>query len=104
MAGGNIGQRLGPRLGEQQLRQGFALLLILSASLSGVEAWRRQQRSSPALERAALEAWPLLARQAPCLLIKDAAPLSDSSTRPGRSPWLHRRPPETRTPETPPAW
>jgi uncharacterized membrane protein YfcA len=36
------GQRLAPRLNDQQLRRGFSALLIGSALLSGVEAWRRQ--------------------------------------------------------------
>jgi len=40
--GAAAGQRLAPRLNDQQLRRGFSALLIGSALLSGVEAWRRQ--------------------------------------------------------------
>ena len=42
--GGTLGQRLGPRLSEQRLRQGFSALLLVSALLSGIEAWRRQHQ------------------------------------------------------------
>lgn len=55
LAGGAVGaaagQWLAPRLSERRLRQGFSLLLIGSALLSGAEAWRRQpshgQRAQP---------------------------------------------------------
>ena len=40
--GAMAGQRLAPRLNDHRLRQGFSLLLIASALLSGIEAWRRQ--------------------------------------------------------------
>jgi uncharacterized membrane protein YfcA len=40
------GQRLAPRLNDRRLRQGFSLLLIGSALLSGVEAWRRHEAPS----------------------------------------------------------
>ncbi len=40
--GAVVGQRLAPRLPEQRLRQGFAALLLGSALLTGLEAWRRQ--------------------------------------------------------------
>ena len=40
--GAALGQRLAPRLPERRLRQGFAALLLSSALLTGVEAWRRQ--------------------------------------------------------------
>ena len=41
--GAFLGQRLAPHLNDRRLRQGFSLLLIGSALLSGVEAWRRHQ-------------------------------------------------------------
>ena len=51
LAGGAIGavlgQRLAPHLSDRRLRQGFSLLLIGSALMSGLEAWKRQ----PAAER-----------------------------------------------------
>jgi uncharacterized membrane protein YfcA len=51
LAGGAIGalagQRLAPRLSDRRLRQGFSILLIGSALLSGLEAWKHQ----PASER-----------------------------------------------------
>jgi uncharacterized protein len=58
LVGGGIGvaagQRLAPRLNEQQLRRGFSALLIGSALLSGVEAWRRQPaHADRALQRPA---------------------------------------------------
>lgn len=37
-----IGQRLAPHLSDQRLRQGFSLVLIGSALLTGLEAWKRQ--------------------------------------------------------------
>lgn len=37
-----IGQRLAPSLSDRQLRQGFSILLISSALMSGLEAWKRQ--------------------------------------------------------------
>lgn len=40
--GGLVGQWLAPHLPELRLRQGFALLLIGSALLTGVQAWQRQ--------------------------------------------------------------
>jgi uncharacterized membrane protein YfcA len=40
--GGLVGQWLAPHLPERQLRRGFAALLIGSALLTGVEAWKRQ--------------------------------------------------------------
>jgi uncharacterized membrane protein YfcA len=39
--GAVAGQRLAPHLNDRRLRQGFSLLLIGSALLSGSEAWRR---------------------------------------------------------------
>jgi uncharacterized membrane protein YfcA len=42
--GAAVGQRLAPRLSEVRLRQGFSLLLIGAALLTGLEAWRRQSR------------------------------------------------------------
>ncbi|MEB3264212.1 MAG: sulfite exporter TauE/SafE family protein [Synechococcus sp.] len=41
-AGAVAGQWLAPHLPERKLRQGFSLLLIGSALLTGYEAWRRQ--------------------------------------------------------------
>jgi hypothetical protein len=41
--GAVLGQRLAPQLSDRRLRQGFSLLLIGSAALTGVEAWRRHQ-------------------------------------------------------------
>jgi uncharacterized membrane protein YfcA len=46
--GALAGQWLAPHLPERRLRQGFSLLLIGSALLTGVEAWRRQAQPSPA--------------------------------------------------------
>ena len=56
VVGGTLGQRLGPHLSEQRLRQGFSALLLVSALLSGSEAWRRQHQpvirvSNPASSR-----------------------------------------------------
>ena len=39
--GALVGQRLAPHLSDQLLRRGFAALLLGSALLSGLEAWRR---------------------------------------------------------------
>ena len=44
VVGGTLGQRIGPRLSEQRLRRGFSALLLVSALLSGLEAWRRQHQ------------------------------------------------------------
>jgi uncharacterized membrane protein YfcA len=40
-AGAGIGQRLSPHLSDRQLRRGFSLLLIGSALMSALEAWKR---------------------------------------------------------------
>ena len=45
--GAVVGQRLAPHLSDRRLRQGFSILLIGSALMSGLEAWKRQ----PASER-----------------------------------------------------
>jgi uncharacterized membrane protein YfcA len=45
--GAVLGQRVAPHLNDRRLRQGFSVLLLGSALLSGVEAWRRQGASSP---------------------------------------------------------
>jgi hypothetical protein len=37
-----VGQWLAPRLSDHRLRQGFSILLISSALMSGLEAWKRQ--------------------------------------------------------------
>jgi uncharacterized membrane protein YfcA len=39
-----LGQRLAPHLSDRRLRQGFSLLLIGSAALTGAEAWRRHHQ------------------------------------------------------------
>ncbi|MEX1323918.1 MAG: sulfite exporter TauE/SafE family protein [Synechococcaceae cyanobacterium] len=46
--GGVAGQWVAPHLPELRLRQGFAALLLGSALLTGVEAWRRQSPTSGA--------------------------------------------------------
>lgn len=43
LLGAIAGQRLAPHVPERLLRRGFSALLIGSALLTGVEAWRRQQ-------------------------------------------------------------
>jgi uncharacterized membrane protein YfcA len=40
--GALVGQRLAPHLADRQLRRGFAVLLIGSALMSALEAWKRQ--------------------------------------------------------------
>jgi uncharacterized membrane protein YfcA len=40
--GAVVGQRLAPHLSDHRLRQGFSILLIGSALMSGLEAWKRQ--------------------------------------------------------------
>ena len=40
--GAVVGQWLAPRLSDHRLRQGFSILLISSALMSGLEAWKRQ--------------------------------------------------------------
>jgi uncharacterized membrane protein YfcA len=57
--GAVVGQRLAPHLSDRHLRQGFSILLIGSALLSGLEAWKRQ----PQAERE-----EQASRQAPALL------------------------------------
>lgn len=42
VVGATAGQQLAPHLPELRLRQGFAALLVGSALLTGLEAWRRQ--------------------------------------------------------------
>ena len=42
--GAVVGQVLAPQLSDRRLRQGFSLLLIGSAMLSGFEAWKRHAR------------------------------------------------------------
>ena len=43
--GAVVGQRLAPHLSDRRLRQGFSILLIGSALMSGLEAWKRQPTS-----------------------------------------------------------
>ena len=52
--GAAAGQRLAPHLNNQRLRQGFSLLLIGSALLSGAEAWRRHGSNGASASRSAL--------------------------------------------------
>ena len=52
--GAVAGQRLAPHLNDQRLRQGFSLLLIGSALLSGAEAWRRHGSNGASASRSAL--------------------------------------------------
>ena len=52
--GAAAGQRLAPHLNDQRLRQGFSLLLIGSALLSGAEAWRRHGSNGASASRSAL--------------------------------------------------
>ena len=40
--GAVAGQRLAPHLSDRHLRRGFSFLLVASALLTGVEAWKRQ--------------------------------------------------------------
>ena len=40
--GAVVGQRLAPHLSDRRLRQGFSILLISSALMTGLEAWNRQ--------------------------------------------------------------
>ena len=42
--GAVVGQRLAPHLSDRRLRQGFSILLIGSALMSGLEAWQRQPK------------------------------------------------------------
>ena len=51
--GAAAGQRLAPHLNDRRLRQGFSLLLIGSALLSGIEAWRRHGSNSASAGSAA---------------------------------------------------
>jgi uncharacterized protein len=60
--GAAAGQRLAPHLNDRRLRQGFSLLLIGSALLSGWEAWRRHQASDPSITRVQSTALPLTSR------------------------------------------
>lgn len=62
LMGALAGQRLAPHLPERQLRGGFSALLIASALLTGVEAWRRHHHppavSNPPLSQPASPAKP----------------------------------------------
>ena len=57
-AGVVLGQRLAPHMGERRLKTGFAALLIASALLSAVEAWRRHPRSPAGSERSQQSSLP----------------------------------------------
>jgi uncharacterized membrane protein YfcA len=48
--GAMLGQRLAPHLSDRRLRQGFSLLLVGSALLSGLEAWKRQPNPEAATQ------------------------------------------------------
>ncbi|MEY4359997.1 MAG: hypothetical protein RLZZ631_1483, partial [Cyanobacteriota bacterium] len=59
--GAVVGQRLAPHLSDRSLRQGFSILLIGSALMSGLEAWKRQpvrQHSEQAHQRVQQPATP----------------------------------------------
>lgn len=60
--GASVGQRLAPQLNDRRLRQGFSLLLISSALLSGWEAWRRHQSSTPSPSPVPSPALPEISR------------------------------------------
>jgi uncharacterized membrane protein YfcA len=62
-AGAVVGQRLAPHLPDRRLRQGFAVLLIGSALLSGAEAVKRQR--SPRAQTVAAPTPALAAADAP---------------------------------------
>jgi uncharacterized protein len=66
LVGGAIGaaggQRLAPHLNDRRLRQGFSLLLIGSALLSGWEAWRRHQTHTPSPSPVQSTTLPLTSR------------------------------------------
>ena len=61
--GAVVGQRLAPHLSDRRLRQGFSVLLIGSALLSGLEAWKRQP--SPSTQRSTSHPARLIAHSAP---------------------------------------
>ena len=61
--GAVVGQRLAPHLSDRRLRQGFSALLIGSALLSGLEAWKRQP--SPSAQRSTPGHLHLIAHTAP---------------------------------------
>ncbi len=61
--GAVVGQRLAPHLSDRRLRQGFSVLLIGSALLSGLEAWKRQP--SPSAQRTPSHPTRLIARTSP---------------------------------------
>jgi uncharacterized protein len=52
--GAVLGQHLAPHLSERRLRQGFSLLLIGSALLTGAEAWTRQRAGHDQTQRLTL--------------------------------------------------
>jgi hypothetical protein len=57
--GAAVGQRLAPRINDRRLRQGFSVLLVGSALLSGMEAWRRHDALGPSRPGAPLSPAPL---------------------------------------------
>jgi uncharacterized membrane protein YfcA len=61
--GAVVGQRLAPHLSDRRLRQGFSVLLIGSALLSGLEAWKRQP--SPSTQRSTSHPTRLIAHSTP---------------------------------------
>ena len=61
--GAVVGQQLAPHLSDRRLRQGFSVLLIGSALLSGLEAWKRQP--GPSTQRAPSHPARLIARTSP---------------------------------------
>lgn len=61
--GAVVGQQLAPQLSDRRLRQGFSLLLIGSAALSGAESWRRHHQPPAAAHLTSAQ--PLRAPQPP---------------------------------------
>jgi uncharacterized membrane protein YfcA len=59
--GAVVGQRLAPHLSDRRLRQGFSILLIGSALMSGLEAWQRQSKELR-IEQAGRQAPTLVSR------------------------------------------
>jgi uncharacterized membrane protein YfcA len=80
--GAVAGQRLAPHLNDRRLRQGFSLLLIGSALLSGVEAWRRH--GAP---RAGAPTNPSLASPVqPCMPASSVSGCAAATCRPSATP------------------
>jgi uncharacterized protein len=78
------GQRLAPHLNDRRLRQGFSLLLIGSALLSGVEAWRRHGASSPTAVSPSAAGWTSPSGAPPVALSRQAPSRQAPSPLPAR--------------------